>query len=46
MVFIIDYLYFNKNAKESGKSFYEYRVNGKGVCQEAWKICYGISNGR
>lgn len=45
-VLILDYLYFNKNTKDTGKPFNEYKVNGKGICQEDWKRCYGISNGR
>ena len=44
--FILDYFFFNKNMKDNGKFSYEYKVNGKGVCQAAWKKCYGISNGR
>ena len=44
--FILDYLFFNKHFKDSGKFLYEYKVNGKRVCQAAWKKCYGISNGR
>ena len=35
-VFILDYLYFSKSTNNStGKPFYEYKVNGKGVCQNA-----------
>lgn len=44
--FILDYLYFYNISKDGGKPLYEYKVKGKGVCQEAWKRCYGISNGR
>lgn len=39
-VFILDYLYFNKNTKDTGKPFYEYKVNGKGVCHDInWLHC-------
>ncbi|KAK3732005.1 hypothetical protein QZH41_016876 [Actinostola sp. cb2023] len=32
---------------EAGKrQRYNYNIKGKTVCQEAWKLCYRISNGR
>ncbi len=44
--FILNYLFITQGTGQNGKNSYEYKVNGKHVCQMAWKKCYGISNGR
>ena len=44
--FIFNYFFITKVPADNGRSSYEYKINGKRVCQEAWKRCYGISNGR
>lgn len=44
--FIFNYFFITKVQADNGRSSYEYKINGKRACQEAWKRCYGISNGR
>ena len=45
--FILDFLFLNQMETEAGKrQRYNYNIKGKTVCQEAWKLCYRISNGR